>query len=90
MNCYTDPTRALFLEQKKVLEARILAFNAAFHAAIANPTRSYSLNTGQSTQMVSRDNMKDYQALYESLLNQYATVCARLGFGGTITQFSGW
>lgn len=90
MNCSNDPTRALFLKQKTILEARILNFNLVFDQALANPNRSYSLNTGQSTQSVSRDNMKDYQELYESLLNQYATICARLGFGGTVTVFSGW
>lgn len=85
-----DAQRQFWLTQKTVIENRIIEFNTVFNNAMLNPTRSYTLNTGQSTQSVSRDSIKDYQAMYDSLLNQYATICARLGMGGVIHQFSGW
>ena len=47
-----------------------------------NGVISYSLDTGQGKQSVTRQDLATLKMTYDSLLNQYAVICSRLGRNG--------
>lgn len=58
-------------------EAQIAAYNAAILAlTAANGVQSYSLNTGQSTQSVTRTDLPSLQESLSKLLAAYQDMCA--------------
>ena len=58
------------IAQLALLDAAILFINA-------NPHKSYTLDTGQSSQQVSRPDLESLQSQYDGLLNRIATLEAR-------------
>lgn len=80
-----------FWEARKAsVEAQIVAYESAILALADDKIQSYKLDTGQTVQNVTRVDLSRLQAKYDSLLNTYATICARLGQGGTITAQPRW
>lgn len=58
-------------------KAMASALNDAILFLYQNPHKSYTLDTGQSSQQVSRPDLDKLQAQYDSLLNRIATLDAR-------------
>jgi hypothetical protein len=58
-------------------------------AALAGGVQSYTLDTGQSRQTVTKLDLNSLQKTIESLYNRCATLEARLS-GGTITGRPAW
>ncbi len=68
----------LFLQtQITATETQITAVNAAVLFLYANPSESYTLNTGQSSQKVTRANLQDLQNQLDQLLDRRSTLQAR-------------
>jgi len=65
------------LDQITAIEAQITALNAALLFLSTNPHKSYTLDTGQTRQEVSRDNIKSLQNTVDQLLDSRATLQAR-------------
>ena len=58
-------------------QAQVSALNDAITFLYANPHKSYTLDTGQGSQQVSRPDLDSLQKQYDSLLNRIATLEAR-------------
>lgn len=67
-------------------EALILVYEDALMAFAATPIETYRIDTGQTTQTVTRANMASLQRQLDGLYNRYATMCARVNGAGTITR----
>lgn len=70
-------------------QALIVAYEAAILALTTTPVVSYTLDTGQGRQTVTRQNIDAMQATLEGLYNLLTTLNARL-CGGTITVRPDW
>ena len=57
-------------------QEQIAAINAALLFLAANPHKSYQLDTGQSSQRVTRDDIGDLNAQIDVLLNRLTTLDA--------------
>lgn len=77
---------AFVQEQIDVTKTMITAYNAAITFLIANPTKSYRLDTGQSVQDVRRQDLEALQVSLDSLMNRCATLSARLNGAATVVQ----
>lgn len=67
--------------------ALIVVYEDALLAFAATPIETYRIDTGQTTQTVTRANMASLQRQLDGLYNRYATLCARVtGAGSTITR----
>ena len=64
------------------VEAQIIAYENAV-LTLGNGVQSYELNTGQTTERVTKVDLLRLQGLLDSLLNRRATLRARLFGGGT-------
>ena len=62
-------------------EAQITALNAAILFLSTNPHKSYQLDTGQSSQRVTREDLESLQRQVAMLLNRRSTLQARCGAG---------
>ena len=72
-----------FLEtQIAATEAQITALNTAILFLSTNPHKSYQLDTGQSSQRVTRDNLLELQQQLDILLNRRSTLQARCDGAG--------
>ena len=58
--------------------------------ALAGGVQSYTLDTGQSRQQVTKLDLADIQKTIESLYNRCATLEARLNGSGTLTVVPSW
>lgn len=58
--------------------------------ALANGVQSYTLDTGQSRQVVTKLDLSDLQKTIDSLYNRCATLEARLNGSGTVTVRPAW
>jgi hypothetical protein len=58
--------------------------------ALAGGVQSYTLDTGQSRQQVTKLDLADIQKTIESLYNRCATLEARLNGSGTLTVVPAW
>jgi len=65
-------------DQIPILEAQITAYNAAL-TALAGGVQSFSLDTGQTTESVTRLDLDRLNAVLDSLLNRYSVLSARCG-----------
>ena len=73
-----------FLEtQITQTETQITALNSALLFLATNPHKSYQLDTGQSSQRVTRDDISDLNRQIDVLLNRRSTLQARCN-GATI------
>ena len=68
---------SFWLEQITQAKAQATALNTAILFLYANPHKSYTLDTGQSSQQVSRPDLDSLQNQYDGLLNRIATLDAR-------------
>ena len=69
-------------------QQQIIAYeNAA--TALAQGVQSYTLDTGQTRQIVTKLDLKDLQSTLDSLYNRCATLSARLN-GGSVTATPAW
>lgn len=68
---------------------QIVAYETAVEALATGGVQSYTLDTGQSRQTVTRLDLKDIQNTVDSLYNRCATLEARLN-GATITGRPHW
>ena len=67
-----------FLEtQITATESQITALNEAILFLSTNPHKSYQLDTGQSSQRVTRDNLLELQQQLDILINRRASLQAR-------------
>ena len=70
-------------------KAQIVAYEDASLALATGGVQSYTLNTGQSTQQVTRLDLDNINKTINSLYNRCATLEARLN-GGTTLAKPGW
>lgn len=56
----------------------------------AGAIESYTLDTGQDRQTVTRANLKSLNATLDSLLNRLSTLCARQTGSGVLIGRPGW
>lgn len=66
-----------WLDQLTEAKAQLTALSTAINFLYANPHKSYTLDTGQGSQQVSRPDLNSLQDQYDGLLNRIATLEAR-------------
>lgn len=76
------------LARIEATKLQIVAYEDAA-AALAGGVQSYTLDTGQDRQTVTKFDLSDIYSVTESLYNRLATLEARL-YGGTVTVRPGW
>jgi len=67
-------------------QEQIVAYEDAIDALILKKAKSYTLNTGQTIQIVTRQDLKDLQETLDKLLNRLATYQARRDGASTIVR----
>jgi len=73
-----------FIQQQiDIAVAQLDLYNDAINALVVQGVKSYSLNTGQTTQSVTKFDLIELQKTVDSLLNRIATLEARLKGCGT-------
>lgn len=70
------------------IEAQITAYEDAI-TAVSSGVQSYTLDTGQTRQVVTRFDVDKLQIALDALYNRYAVMCARLN-GGSTTVRPNW
>ena len=68
----------------------IVELEAAELGLATGEIQSYTLDTGQNRQTVTRMNMTELRKAVESAYNRLATLCARYDGSGTQTARPGW
>lgn len=82
---------ATFLQERiDATKAQIIAYEDAATALAGGGVQSYTLDTGQSRQTVTRLDLRALQDKIDSLYNRLATLEARLNGSGTITARPAW
>jgi hypothetical protein len=82
---------AAFLQARiDATKAQIIAYEDAATALASGGVQSYTLDTGQSRQTVTRLDLDNLQKTIDSLYNRLATLEARLNGSGTITARPAW
>jgi len=82
---------ATFLQARiDATKAQIIAYEDAATALASGGVQSYTLDTGQSRQTVTRLDLDNLQKTIGSLYNRLATLEARLNGSGTITARPAW
>lgn len=80
-----------FLQQRiEATKLLIIAYEEAILQIQANPMQSYTLNTSQTTQTVTRFDLNRLQATLDALMNRLVTLQARLSGGGVINMGAAW
>lgn len=82
--------QSFWLDQLTAAKAMVVAYNAAILALATSNVLSYTLDTGQSRQTVTRNDLASLRATRDGLLNEVATLEARLYGCGTITAAPIW
>lgn len=78
-----------FLKQRlEATEAQIVEIEDAISAVVGGGVQSYSLNTSQTQQSVTRANLKSWQDVLDQLYNRRATLRARI-YGEGVTNMRG-
>jgi hypothetical protein len=73
---------AFWSEQLENTKKLVVAFNAAI-LAVASGKQSYQVDTGQTRILVTKANLTSIRDARAELLNEVATLEARLGCGGS-------
>jgi len=82
---------ATFLQARiDATKAQMIAYEDAATALASGGVQSYTLDTGQSRQTVTRLDLDNLQKTIGSLYNRLATLEARLNGSGTITARPAW
>ena len=77
---------ATFLQERiTATKAQIVALEEAISGLISGSIVSYTLDTGQSRQTVTKTDIKVAESVLDSLYNRCATLEARLNGSGTFT-----
>ncbi len=71
-------------------KAQIIATEDAVLALTTGGVASYTLDTSQSNQVVTKLNLKSLQSTIDALYNRCATLEARLNGSGTLTVRPSW
>lgn len=71
-------------------ETQIRAYEAAIEALVVQGIASYTLDTGQTTQTVTKLNLSGLQKSLDALFNRRATMLARCNGVGTIQSRPAW
>lgn len=80
-----------FLEdQVNAVESDILALNAAIQYLLSNPTAEYTLNTGQSTQRVRRQDLSQLQEMRAALYGERDALKNRTSGAPLVSHAPGW
>lgn len=80
-----------FLERSlKRTEEQIEQLEMAIPKIIAGAIQSYTFNSGQTQETVTRANLSAWESVLDSLYNRRATMRARLYGDGVITVRPGW
>ncbi len=66
-----------WIDELAKAKAQAVALDTAILFLYANPHKSYTLDTGQSSQQVSRPDLDSLQSQYDGLLNRIASLDAR-------------
>ncbi len=73
-----------FLQDRiNATEALIEAYEAALLALVTEGVQQYTLDTGQSRQVVTKASIPSLERALDSLTNRYYTLTARRGNGST-------
>lgn len=78
-----------WIEQLDKAKALAVSYDTAITFLITNPHKSYTLNTGQSSQQVSRPDLESLQEQLDNILNRIATLEARC-YGASAQIRPGW
>lgn len=70
-------------------KSQIVAYETAVEALVSGAVQSYTLDTGQSRQTVTKLNLTELQKTIDMLYNRCATLEARLNGSGVIMR-PGW
>lgn len=80
-----------FLKQRiESTKAQILALDDAITQITAGYVESYTIDTGQTRQTVTRANLASYQRVLDSLENRLATLQQRLDGRSTTNGMAAW
>ncbi len=77
-------------EQITRTKALIDAYYAAILAISTGKNQSYTLNTGQTTQSVTKANLKDLNESLDVLYKRLETLCQRRYGAGTVVSRPAW
>ncbi len=88
-NC-CDQTDTFWSDQLAAAKALAAAYNAAILALVVNGVQSYQLDTGQTRQLVTKANLASMRIVRDGLLNEVATLEARLCGAGVTRVVPGW
>lgn len=77
------------LERIAATKLQIVAYEDAI-LALSNGVQSYSLDTGQSKQSVTRASIPDLQKALDQLYNRLATLTARVSGSGVTRVIPAW
>jgi hypothetical protein len=77
-------------ERLEATKAQIILYEEAIMQLSTGAVQSYSLNTGQTTQSVTRFDLNRLQVTLDALSNRLATLEARLKGCGTINAGAAW
>jgi len=80
---------SFWLNQLTKAKAQATELDEAIVFLYANPHKSYTLDTGQSSQQVSRPDLDSLQSQYDLLLNRISTLEARCN-GASQQMRPGW
>lgn len=80
-----------FLQQRITsIQAQIVAYENAIIALASGGIQSYTIDTGQSRQTVTKLDLKNLNDVLNSLMNQLAIYEARLTGNGTVIGRPAW
>ena len=79
----TDCDDSAFLQQRlTACEAAITAYETALAAFAVGGVQSYTMDTGQTRQTVTKANLTEIRRMRAELMNERAILRAQLGRGG--------
>lgn len=79
-----------WVERLDAARARVIVYEEAILQLSTGAVQSYTLNTGQTTQTVTKFDLDRLQATLTGLLNQVATLEARVHGCGVVTAGPAW
>lgn len=82
--------RQFWLDRIEKTKALIIAWEDAELALSAGGVQSYTLDTGQTRQTVTKADLGTIRNTIDSLLNRLVTLEARLGNGGVVNVRPAW
>lgn len=82
--------RQFWLDRLERTKTAIVSLEDAIDAIVVGGVESYTINTGQTTQTVTRSNLATYNSQLSNLYNRLATLEARLYGSGTTNMGAGW